>query len=277
MDAAAPRGGEAPRSRYRQRASTRSGAPSRPRAGRAAARAARADLALVLLALLTACGRGDGGEAAPVADGATVEVVETADGLRLDVRLFDAGAERLVVLLHMFPADQQSWAGLASELQASGLASALTLDFRGYGASDGPKDVGKIDRDVRAALAFARERGYEQVALAGASMGGTAAIVVAPEERVAGVIALSAPAEFRGLDALAAVGAVDAPLVVFAARGDSAAAHSFGRFVAAAGLPEPDRARLWEGRDHGTDLLEGPHGAEVRAELLRQLSRFWSE
>lgn len=252
-------------------------ASSRPPVGARLARAIVAVLAVTLLALLTACGDGDGGDAAPVPAGATVEVIETADGLRLDARLFDDGTGRLVVVLHMFPADQRSWAGLATELQASGLASALTLDFRGYGASDGPKDVGKIDRDVRAALAFARERGYEQVALAGASMGGTAAIVVAAEERAAGVIVLSAPAEFRGLDALAAVSRVDAPLVVFAARGDSAAAHSFGQFVAAARLPEPDRARLWEGRDHGTDLLEGPHGAEVRAELLRQLSRFWSE
>ncbi|MEE8337049.1 MAG: alpha/beta fold hydrolase [Dehalococcoidia bacterium] len=243
---------------------------------RSRARIAGAAVAVVVAALLAACGGGDRSPA-PVVAGATVESIETADGLRLDARLFDAGPERLVVLLHMFPADQQSWASFASELQASGQASALTLDFRGYGASEGPKDVGKIDRDVRAALAFARGRGYEQVALVGASMGGTAAIVVAAAEPVAGLITLSAPSEFRGLDAAAVVAEVDAPLVVFASRGDTAAAHALGEFVELAGLPEPDRARLWEGRDHGTDLLDGVHGAEVRAELLRQLARFWSD
>lgn len=257
---------------------TASRQPTRSRARIAGA--AVAAVAVAVAALIAACGGGDQ-LPAPVVAGATVESIETADGLRLDGRLFDAGPERLVVLLHMFPADQQSWASFASELQASGQASALTLDFRGYGASEGPKDVGKIDRDVRAALAFARGRGYEQVAIVGASMGGTAAIVVVAAEPVeglvVGVITLSAPSEFQGLDAAAVVAEVDAPLVVFASRGDTAAAHAFGEFVELTGLPEPDRARLWEGRDHGTDLLEGAHGAEVRAELLRQLSRFWSD
>ncbi len=235
--------------------------------------------AALLAALAAACG-GDGAPAAaqPVA-GASIESIVTEDGLRLDARLFAAAdpatPKRLVILLHMYPADQRSWYDLARELQARGEASALTLDFRGYGASEGGKDVARIDRDVCAALAFARLRGYRSLVLVGASMGGTAAIIVAAEEPVAGVITLSAPVRFRGLDAGAAVGQVAAPLAVLAARGDRSAADSLEIFVERAGLDER-HALLFEGSAHGTDLLTTASSPDVRGRLLALLDEFWA-
>ena len=234
---------------------------------------------LLLAAAVVACG-GDGAPPTPQpAQGASTESIMTEDGLRLDARLFavepEEAAGRLAILLHMYPADQRSWYDLARELQGEGAASALTLDFRGYGASEGNKNVNKIDLDVRAALAFARSRGYRSVVLVGASMGGTAAIMVAAEEPVAGVITLSAPVRFRRLDAGAAVGGVDAPLAVLAARGDTSAADSLNTFVERAGL-EPRHALLFEGNAHGTDMLTADDGDEVRAQLRALLDEFWS-
>ena len=234
---------------------------------------------LLLATLVAACGD-DGTPPAPEpAQGASIESISTEDGLRLDARLFRAepagGSRRLVILLHMYPADQSSWYGLARDLQADGGASALTLDFRGYGASEGSKDVGKIDRDVRAAIAFARERGFESIALVGASMGGTAAIMVAAEAPVAGVIALSAPVSFSGLEAESAVQRLSVPLAVLAARGDRAARDSLETFSEQAGL-DARHAVLYQGRAHGTDLLTGKTGDEMRTHLRELLDEIWS-
>ncbi len=234
---------------------------------------------LLFATLLAACGDDEAPPEPEPVNGASIESIRTEDGLRLDARLFRAepaeGSRRLVILLHMYPADQSSWYGLARDLQADGGSSALTLDFRGYGASEGPKDVAKIDRDVRAAIAFARQRGFESIALVGASMGGTAAIMVAAEASVAGVITLSAPVSFRGLDAEAAVQRLSVPLAVLAARGDTAARHSLETFSEQAGL-DARHAVLYQGRAHGTDLLTGKTGDEVRTRLRELLDEIWS-
>ena len=223
-------------------------------------------------ALLAACG--DDGTPAPVPTaGATIETIRSEDGLDLDGRLFAAAPERLVILLHMFPADQTAWYPFARELQARG-TSALTLDFRGYGASEGGKDPGEIDRDVRAALAFARERGYERVVLIGSSMGGTAAIVVAAAQPVDGVISLSAPSRMRGLDATVAIGKVDAPLALAAAAGDLSALNALEGLAERAGL-DAGAQLVVPGRAHGSELLESASGDEVSAWLLAFLGRVW--
>ena len=208
-----------------------------------------------------------------------IETIPTEDGLDLDARLFPAASsvpdrgKRIVILLHMYAADQRGWFAFAGELQAFGI-DALTLDFRGFGASSGEKDPGETDRDVRAAVAFARGRGYERIVLVGASMGGTAAIVAAADTPVDGVVALSAPVEMRSLDAEAVVAAVRAPLTLVAAEGDLSAAESLRDLAERAGLRD-DEVLLTPGRAHGTDLLATPAGERVRAWVLGFLERVW--
>ena len=231
-------------------------------------------LLLACAALLAAC-RPQGDEEPepqPVA-GASMETIRTDDGLSLDARLFEADPERVVILLHMFPADQTAWYPFASRLQQRGI-SALTLDFRGYGASEGEQDPGEIDRDVRAAIAFAHDRGFDRIVLAGASMGGTAAIVVAAEESVDGVAVLSAPSRMRGLDAKSTIAGVSCPLTLIAAEGDLAAMNALDSFAARARVGEGSRLVV-PGAAHGTDLLDSPHGDAVRARLFDFLEEVW--
>lgn len=215
-------------------------------------------------ALLAGCGDSEPQAAQPAA-GATIESIETEDGLRLDARLFAAGdGDRVVILLHMFPADQRSWYAVARELQARGV-SALTLDFRGYRASEGPKDVALIDRDVRAAVRFTRERRFDRILLAGASMGGTAAIIVGAEQALP-VVALSAPASFRGLDATA-VRPSGQPVLLIAAEQDESAQDALERLASQA-----DETLLVAGQAHGTDLFAGDGGERVSARFFAFVS-----
>ena len=236
-------------------------------------------VALVALAglalLLTACPRGDEPATVPVYhEAARVESIETSDGLRLDARHFPAAGERIVILLHMYPADQTSWFGFAEVLQGRGI-DALTFDFRGYGVSAGEKDPGVADLDARAALAFARARGFERIVLIGASMGGTAALIVAADESVDGVVALSAPAAMAELDAAAVIGDVEAPITLVAADEDLSGAESLRDLAARADLGDHDVLTM-SGRAHGTDLLEAPGRETVRGWLLDFLDRVWA-
>lgn len=234
---------------------------------------------LLLAATAVACGGGEPPRPAPVVEGASVAALHTTDDLQLDARLYPADGGRLAILLHMYPADQTSWSESARALQASGV-SVLTFDFRGFGASEGDKDADEIERDVRAALAFARERGYREIVLVGASMGGTAAIVVAADQpaggELVGVIALSAPAEFGGLDAQEVVGDVAVPLSLIASRGDTSARDSLEKLAEGGSLPQ-HRTLVVEGRAHGTDLLTSDAGEQVWQWLLAFLDEIWSQ
>ena len=218
-------------------------------------------------------GGGDAEDADAAAQAGPQEVAfRTSDGLRLEGTLFrpHQEVERTpptgVVLAHMFPADQRSWHPFAEYLAAAGF-TALAFDFRGYRGSEGTKEIAVIDRDVEAAVDFMLEQGATAVFLIGASMGGTAAVIVASSrDDVAGIVSLSGPRTFRGLDATAPAGSVDVPAMFIAATGDGSApeaARWFGESVAGPGC-----AVIVEGSAHGTDLLEGPGAGNASKALL---------
>jgi alpha-beta hydrolase superfamily lysophospholipase len=100
---------------------------------------------------------------------------EAEDGVTIDGTLFPAdGAERVVIFAHGAVFDKASWYPQAEKLRAKGVA-ALPINFRGYGKSEaGPRS--DLEKDVRGAIAFAKERGYSEIALVGGSMGGAAVL-----------------------------------------------------------------------------------------------------
>ena len=127
-----------------------------------------------------------------------------------------------------------------------------------------------IDRDVEAAIDFLVIRGEERIILIGASMGGTAALIVGirrPE--TAGIAALSAPPVFMGLDSTEAIRSLSVPSLFMAAENDGSAAFSAEEFADTAMKAGSDSFLLVvPGRDHGTRLLEGEQADPVRTELL---------
>jgi pimeloyl-ACP methyl ester carboxylesterase len=160
----------------------------------------RRRFAVVVVALsvsLPACG-----PSSPAASPGSRPVRFTSfGGVELAGRLFEAeGATAGVVLAHMQPADQSAWFEYADTLADDGYRT-LTFNFRGYcpggeaGCSQGETDPASSWRDVQAAVRYLRTTGIPRVAVIGASMGGTAALVAAsqPGSSVGAVAALSAP------------------------------------------------------------------------------------
>lgn len=175
--------------------------------------------------------------------------IVTADGLVLEAERFGVG-EDFVVLSHMRPADMSSWFSFAGFLGGEGF-TAITFNFRGYGNSEGAGFA--VEVDVAAAVDAARTLGADRVFLIGASMGGTGAIAAAGASNVDGVITLSAPDRFEGVDAAAAAADVSVPMLLIAAEDDEPYASDAEVIASQAGGPA--RVMILPGRKHGTDLF----------------------
>ncbi len=244
---------------------------------RGAGRAIVALTTVVSLLAAAACTRTEERPTAPPDSRAVT--LESTDGLRLDGRLFGDG-DAGVVLSHMFPADQTSWWDFASALADEGYL-VLTYDFRGYcpggdaGCSEGDKDVPAIWQDVLGAVAFLRSEGATQIALAGASMGGTASLVAASElgSDVAVVVTLSAPTSFEGLEVgPEALTRVTAAKLFVAGAGDGSATGSAQQLYEWS--PPPKRVEIVPSDEHGTDLVNGGQSAIVRRLMIGYLEEY---
>ncbi len=186
----------------------------------------------------------------------------TGDGLILEAERFGTGRV-FVVLAHMRPADMSSWFSLAGLLAGEGY-SAITFNFRGYGNSEGAGFA--VDVDVVAAVDAAFDLGAREVFVMGASMGGTGAVAAAAQRDLAGVITLSAPVEFMGVDAEAAAAQVQTAMLLMAAEGDSPYnAHAAALGASAAG---PADVSILSGRNHGTDMFVDNSEVLTQAILL---------
>jgi pimeloyl-ACP methyl ester carboxylesterase len=237
-------------------------------------------LSLAAIATGTLLGACSAAERAADLSGSEAVTFESADGVRLDGRLFGDGTSA-VVLSHMRPADQRSWFGFAGRLADDGYL-VLTYNFRGYcpggdgGCSEGEQDVGAIWQDVLGAIAYVRDRGATSVSLVGASMGGTASLVAASREGVdvRAVITLSAPVSIEGLVADAAVlSAITAGKLYIAGVGDAPAAQDAETLYERS--PPPKGApQIVPADEHGTDLLTGAQGEVVRRLIENYLTQF---
>jgi pimeloyl-ACP methyl ester carboxylesterase len=134
-----------------------------------------------------------------------------SDGIRLAAYLArpastaTSGHRRGLVLCHSFPSDPgtggglgRGYAELADRLAGELNCAVLTFDFRGTGESQGDFSIGGWLADLKAAIGRLLEvASVEGVWLCGFSAGGALAICAAGEdERVRGVAAFSAPADF---------------------------------------------------------------------------------
>jgi alpha/beta superfamily hydrolase len=148
----------------------------------------------------------------------------TSDGLRLSGAIVGSGPVG-AVLIHEYPRDLCGWWPYAQYLSAHGVR-ALLFDLRCFGNSPCPSGRGHATTDVAAAMAELRRRGARRVALVGASMGGSIAVVAAAQLHPAVLVDLSGERDTSsltpGIDANAGAAAygVTAPALFVVARGD---------------------------------------------------------
>jgi alpha-beta hydrolase superfamily lysophospholipase len=176
-----------------------------------------------------------------------------SDGTPL-VGVVVGSGSRGVLLAHELNSNLCAWFPFAERLAADGYL-VLAIDLRGFGAS-GFAPGGRYDLDVVAGAAELHERSAHRVALMGASLGATAVLTAAPQlgDTLAGVISLSGPSSFGGLDAEEAVAGLRVPMLLLAAEGDGRFAQD-ARDLYRAAPDDVDTLELLPGFDHGTNLL----------------------
>ena len=137
-------------------------------------------------------------------------VIETPDGVRLDAYLARPSTSsttsgRGLVICHDFPSGPRraidpatSYPQLADRLAEDAGWSVLSFNFRGTGDSEGDFSVGGWLVDLQAAVTMLETTaGVDGVWVAGFAAGGALALChTGEDERVRGVAALGAPADF---------------------------------------------------------------------------------
>jgi dienelactone hydrolase len=223
---------------------------------------------VVALALMAAAGAESQTTDPCIAAGETPVLMKAPDGATVYGVEVGTGSTG-VVLAHQYFSTHCEFMGFARELAAAGFR-ALAIDFRYNGASTGGNSA-RLDLDVVAAAARLRADGAKRVELVGASMGGTAVLVAAAEisPPVDGVVSLSGPTYFRGLNAVKAVRRSHVPVRFVVTRGERRFAPDATYLMRAAAARDKAILRVANG-GHGSSLLTMP---SARAFVVAFLSR----
>jgi pimeloyl-ACP methyl ester carboxylesterase len=226
---------------------------------------------LACLATLLVPGAGVAGHAATdecIQPGDTPVHMKTRDGVSIYGLEVGTGATG-VVLGHQYFSDHCELMALARELAGLGYR-ALAIDFRGNGLSESGRS-NRLDLDIAAAVARLREDGATRVKLVGASMGGTAVLVAGSWIRptVDGIVSLSGPYYFRGLDAVRAVEHSKVPVRFLVTRGERPFAANATTLMKRAAARDKAILRFTDA-GHGSSILTVPYAHEyVLAFLAR--------
>ena len=185
-----------------------------------------------------------------------------ADGTKLVAHRFGKGPTA-VILGHQSGGDLCEWLPYAKRLASKGYF-VFAIDFRGHGLSQvrTGKAENRLAADLAAAAKEVRKLGKRKVFLVGASMGGIASLVAGANVKPAvdGVVSISAPARFLGLDAVASAPRLRVPVLYVAAEGDDNAGYDFSedaRDDARCDRSGRQAARDPPGGLHGVGLVAG--------------------
>jgi alpha-beta hydrolase superfamily lysophospholipase len=241
-------------------------------------RAVAASALAVSFLLLAGCGGGGGGtEAAPSPSATATATVNDfgclspeqakagsktfpgGDGMDVEGFLTGTGATALV-LAHQADGDVCQWVPDAQDLAKDGY-QVLAVNSSG-------SDV----REVTAAVTYLRGKGAKKVLLVGASKGGTAVLSAAGEitPQVDGVVSLSAPSFYTGMDASMVVPDLTMPVLYMAAEGDSSFADSTKELSKLTKKASANELYIVGGANHGVSMLSDQQNyAKVKAFLKK--------
>jgi pimeloyl-ACP methyl ester carboxylesterase len=161
------------------------------------------------------------------------------------------------VLGHQLNSDLCEWLPQARAFVKGGYR-VLAFDFAGFGDSQrGPGPDARVDTDVVAAAEQLRRRGVDGIVLVGSSMGGAAVLSAATLIRppVAGVVSLSGPSSFGGVDAAAAMRRLRVPVLLVVGADDQPFLEQARELHGAARVRDK-QLLIVPGGGHGTSMLE---------------------
>ena len=196
-----------------------------------------------------------------------------ADGTKLVGHLFGTG-RTAVILGHQSNGSLCEWLAYARRLARLGY-TAFAIDFRGHGLSQRRAGAAgnRLASDLDAAVKLVRKRGKQKVFLVGASMGGIASLVAGANVKPAvdGVVSVSAPARFMGMNATASAPRLRVPVLYLAAEDDDNAGYDFSedaREMHAATRAVDKRLQILPGSSHGVALVAGSPRAKSLIETF---------
>lgn len=187
----------------------------------------------------------------------------------------DPGAPA-VLLLHMMPADKESWREFQEKLKDAGFQS-LAIDMRGHGKSvlKNEKKISYLEfgdaeqqekiYDVEAAMEFLAARSIEsdRVAIAGASIGANLALEYQTRHKeIKAAVLLSAGLNYRDIETEPLARQISENQAVFLAgakrdtRGSGSSCADMAQTLFDL-LPSRNRKlAIFDGAEHGTNLFE---------------------
>jgi pimeloyl-ACP methyl ester carboxylesterase len=232
----------------------------------------------ILLAVMVAVAASTAAAATQRAEHACVRGGElwfyAGDGTKLVGHRFGKGTTA-VILAHQSEGSLCDWLPFARQLARQGYF-VFPVDFRGYGFSQRRTGAAanRFAGDLAAATKALRKLGKRKVFLVGASMGGIASLVAAVNvsPAIEGVVSISSPSQFRGMDALKSAPRLRVPVLYLAAADDDNAGYDFSRdaeAMHAATAAVDKRLEVLPGSLHGIALVaESPQAkALIRAFL----------
>lgn len=202
--------------------------------------------------------------------------LRAADGVAIAATVYEAPAlpAPAVVLVHMLTRTKEDWRPFAERLQAAGI-TALALDLRGHGQSDGSAaPATAMALDVQAAVAWLAARSEVTaggVAIVGASIGASLALLTAADvPTVRGVALLSPASDYRGVRSDAAAKKYGSrPMLLIASSEDP---YALRTVRAMTGEDQPARElRISTQAAHGSHLVfRDPDVAAALVDWLRR-------
>lgn len=214
-------------------------------------------------------------------------ILKTKDGVEIIGDYYSAGKADApaLVLLHMMPADRNSYKTFAQKAKEAGFQS-LAIDLRGHGESVN-SEKGKLDYkkfgdkehqesvlDVEAAVEFFREKGVaaKKIYFVGASIGANLALWrLAGHPEFKKAVLLSPGLDYRGIETAPFAEKLKEEQAVFlvAAEGDFYSAESVRKLFDIA--KSKKEIKIYSGSEHGTDLFK------KNPELMEDIIRFLEE
>jgi pimeloyl-ACP methyl ester carboxylesterase len=198
--------------------------------------------------------------------------LKNEDGVTLSGTFYPAKGDTAVLLTHMGIADQTSWQDFAMISANKGIA-ALTFDFQCYGKSECKARGGDMSnlKDVRPAYDFLQEKGYKRIVCMGASMGGTACLMLAMEKELAGLVVIASERPIGTGQYPKDLISKSIPKLFIVADHDPYAFVISEIQTMYDVSSEPKQLKIFSGNVHGTDLFKTEHGMEFQDLLIEFL------